>query len=191
MIGDDRDFAKENELIQIMEKFCKKNPVDPLLLASPIDRMNGDGVLLKNGQIDPDFPAAGEQNHLDQGAHERMGVFHSGASVGLFRHEDESFHPYFNEFVAIYPAKYKLRTSLWSFFWDKGQILPGRGTEAARLSIVTLTGDGRGGGHPSVMLTHLDAPAAGPQQHELTAWLNQNDTIGFNTASLAPRASGH
>lgn len=151
--------------------------------------MNGDGVLIKNKQVDPDFPAAGEQNHLDQGAHERMGSFHNGASVGLFRHEDESFHPYFNEFVAIYPAKYRLRTSLWSFRWDKGQILPGRGTEAARLSIVTLTGDGRGGGHPSVMLTHLDAPAEGPQQHELTAWLNQNDTIGFNTASLAPAAN--
>lgn len=151
--------------------------------------MNGDGVLIKNGQVDPEFPAAAEQNHLDQGAHERMGSFHNGASVGLFRHEDESFHPYFNEFVAIYPAKYRLRASLWSFQWDQGKILPGRGTEAARLSIVTLTGDGRGGGHPSVLLTHLDAPAAGPQVHELTAWLNQNDTIGFNTASLAPAAN--
>lgn len=148
--------------------------------------MNGDGVLIKNKQVDPEFPAAAEQNHLDQGAHERMGSFHNGASVGLFRHEDESFHPYFNEFVAIYPAKYRLRTSLWSFQWDKGQILPGRGTEAARLSIVTLTGDGRGGGHPSTLLTHLDAPVAGPQQHEIVTWLNQNDTIGFNTASLAP-----
>ena len=40
-----------------------------------------------------------------------------------------------------------------------------------------------------MMLTHLDAPAEGPQEHELTAWLNQNDTIGFNTASLAPAAN--
>ena len=151
--------------------------------------MNGDGILIKNKQVDPEFPAAAEQNHLDQGAHERMGSFHNGASVGLFRHEDESFHPYFNEFVAIYPAKYRLKTSLWSFQWDKGQILPGRGTEAARLSIVTLTADGRGGGHPSSLLTHLDAPAAGPLAHELVTWLNQNDTIGFNTASLAPAAN--
>ena len=30
--------------------------------------MNGDGILIKNKQVDPDFPAAGEQNHLDQGA---------------------------------------------------------------------------------------------------------------------------
>ena len=147
--------------------------------------MNGDGVLLKNKQPDPEFPPAGEQGHIDQGAHERMGSFHNGASVGLFRHEDESFHPYFNEFVAIYPARYRLKTSLWSFQWDQGKVLPGRGTEAARLSIVTLTGDGRGGGHPSNVLAHLDAPI-NEQTHELTTWLNQNDTIGFNTASLAP-----
>lgn len=151
--------------------------------------MNGDGVLLKNKQVDPEFPASGEQGHIDQGAHERMGSFHNGASVGLFRHEDESFHPYFNEFVAIYPAKYRLKTSLWSFTWDQGKVLPGRGIEVARLSIVTLTGDGRGGGHPSSVLTHLDAPSMTEQQHELTTWLNQNDTIGFNTASLAPAAN--
>ncbi len=150
--------------------------------------MNGDGVLLKHKQVDPEFPASGEQGHIDQGAHERMGSFHNGASVGLFRHEDESFHPYFNEFVAIYPAKYRLKTSLWSFRWDQGKVLPGRGTEAARLSIVTLTGDGRGGGHPSNVLAHLDAPI-NEQTHELTTWLNQNDTIGFNTASLAPAAN--
>ena len=76
--------------------------------------MNGDGVLLKNKQPDPDFPPAGEHRHIDQGAHERMGSFRNGASVGLFRHEDESFHPYFNEFVAIYPGRYRVRTSLWA-----------------------------------------------------------------------------
>lgn len=47
--------------------------------------MNGDGVLLKNGQPDPDFPPAAEQNHLDQGAHERWGSFRNGATVGALR----------------------------------------------------------------------------------------------------------
>jgi cell wall assembly regulator SMI1 len=149
---------------------------------------HGDGVLLKNKKPDPDFPPAGEFAHLDQGAHERMGSFRNGASVGLFRHEDESFHPYFNEFVTVYPGRYKLRISLWSFQWDKGQVLPSRGTEAARLSIVTLVGDGRGGGHPSNVLTYLDAPSMKEQQHEIVTWLNPRETIGFNAASLV---SGH
>jgi hypothetical protein len=151
--------------------------------------MNGDGVLLKNKKPDPDFPPAGEQGHIDQGAHERMGSFHNGASVGLFRHEDESFSPYFNEFVAIYPGRYRLTTSLWSFQWDKGKVLPSRGTEAARLSVVQLVGDGRGGGHPSTVLGYYDAPSIDEQRHVVVTWLNPRETIGFNTASLAPAAN--
>ncbi len=151
--------------------------------------MNGDGVLLKDGQPDPDFPAAGEQNHLDEGAHERWGSFENGASVGLFRHEDESVSPYFIEHVTIYPARYRVRTSLWSFQWDRGTVLPGRGTEAARLSVVQLTGDGRGGQHPSYVLGYFNAPAGKAMEHELTVWLNHNELIGFNAASLAPAAN--
>ena len=151
--------------------------------------MNGDGVLLKDGKVDPEFPAAAEQNHLDQGAHERWGSFRNGASVGLFRHEDESVSPYFIEHVTIYPGKYRVRTSLWSFQWNQGTVLPGRGTEAARLSVVRLTGDGRGGQHPSSVLGYFDAPAAGPLEHEIHVWLNHNELIGFNAASLAPTAN--
>lgn len=147
--------------------------------------LHGDGVLLKNKKPDPDFPPAGEHEHLDQGAHERMGSFHNGASVGLFRPEDESFSPYFNEFVAIYPGRYRLTTSLWAFTWDKGKVLPARGTEAARLSVVQLVGDGRGGGHPSTVLGYYDAPSMDEKKHVIETWLNPCETLGFNAASLA------
>ncbi|MBI3822647.1 MAG: DUF1592 domain-containing protein [Planctomycetes bacterium] len=150
--------------------------------------LHGDGVLLKNKQPDPEFPPAGEHMHLDQGAHERLGSFRNGSSVGLFRHEDESFHPYFIEFVTIYPGAYRIKTSLWSFQWDKGKVLPARGAEAVRLSIVTLTGDGRGGGHPSTVLGYYDAPANQEKVHDFVTWLNKNEIIGFNTASLASGA---
>jgi hypothetical protein len=147
--------------------------------------LHGDGVLLKNKKPDPDFPPAGRHMHLDQGAHERMGSFATGSTVGLFRPEDESFNPYFIEFVTIYPGRYRVRTSLWGFWWDKGKVLPARGTEVARLSIVTLTGDGRGGGHPSTVLGYYDAPSLKEKVHDLVTWLNPHDIIGFNAASLA------
>ncbi len=151
--------------------------------------LNGDGVLLKNKQPDPEFPPAGDQHHIDEGAHERIGSFRNGATVGLFRHEDESLSPYFIEHVTIYPGRYRVRTSLWSFQWDKGKVLPSRGTEAARLSVVQLTGDGRGGQHPSYVLGYFDAPSMDSREHELVTWLNHNELIGFNTASLAPVAN--
>ncbi|MDA1050802.1 MAG: DUF1592 domain-containing protein [Planctomycetota bacterium] len=151
--------------------------------------MNGDGVLLKDKKPDPAFPPAGEHGHIDQGAHERMGSFETGSTVGLFRHEDESFSPYFIEHVTIYPGRYRVRLSLWSFHWDKGEVLPSRGTEAARLSVVQLTGDGRGGQHPSYVFGYYDAPSIESREHELVTWLNHNEIIGFNTASLAPVAN--
>ncbi len=151
--------------------------------------MNGDGVLLRDMLPDPAFPPAGHFNHINQGAHEKYGSFRTGSSVGLFRHEDESVSPYFMEHVTVYPGMYKVRVSLWSFHWEKGKVLPARGTEAARLSVVRLTGDGRGGGHPSYVLGYFDAPSLQPQLHELDIWLNHNELIGFNAASLAPTAN--
>ncbi|MBV8879431.1 MAG: DUF1592 domain-containing protein [Planctomycetaceae bacterium] len=150
---------------------------------------NGDAVLLKDKQPDPLYPPAGEQGHLDQGAHERMGSFSHGSSVGIFRHEDESFKPYFQDFACLYPGMYRLKASFWSFQWDKGQVLPSRGTETARLSIVHYQDDGRGGGHPSTVLGYYDAPSMESKVHEVEVWLNYKDGIGFNTASLAPVAN--
>ncbi|NBV21143.1 MAG: DUF1592 domain-containing protein, partial [Proteobacteria bacterium] len=125
----------------------------------------------------------------DQGAHERLGIFNTNSSTGLFRHEDESLSPYFIEHVTIYPGRYRVRTSVWAFQWDKGKVLPARGTEAARFSVVQLTGDGRGGQHPSYVLGYFDAPSLESKEHELVTWLNHNEIIGFNVASLAPAAN--
>ncbi|MGC3966211.1 MAG: DUF1592 domain-containing protein [Pirellulales bacterium] len=149
---------------------------------------NGDAVLLRNGQADDEFPPGSLREHV--GAHEHSVLTRNslrrGVSAGVFRHEDESFKPYFYDFAALYPGKYRVQTSFWSFQWDKGQVLPGRGVEAARLSVVQLQDDGRGGGHPSYILGYYDAPPHGPQRHELTTWFNPKDTLGFNAASLAP-----
>ncbi len=148
--------------------------------------LNGDAVLLRDKQPDPNFPPAGEQGHLDHGAHNRMGSFSEKSTVGVFRHEDESFNPYFQEFATLYPGRYRIRASFWSFGWDNGKVLPSRGTEAARLSAVQLTENGRGGGHPSYVLGYYDAPSLEPKVHEFVTWLNFKETLGFNAASLAP-----
>ena len=150
--------------------------------------MNGDAVVLKDGKADTVFPPGGHIAHV--GAIEPGHILKSshlrGASIGVFRHEDESFKPYFYDFAALYPGRYRIKTSFWSFGWDKGQVLPARGIEAARLSVVQLQDDGRGGGHPSYILGYFDAPPNVPQEHEIKTWLNFKDTIGFNAASLAP-----
>ncbi|MFT5124655.1 MAG: mono/diheme cytochrome c family protein [Verrucomicrobiales bacterium] len=145
--------------------------------------LDGDGVMLKNKQPDPDYPPSGFQRHLNYGAHLAFGM-HSdvspGASVGVFRHEDESFKPSFAEFIAIYPGMYRIRTAFWSFTWDKGKVLPSPRTEIARLDVWHITGDGRGIGHPNTVLGYFDAPSIKEQEVEVERWLNTGDTFGFN-----------
>ncbi len=148
--------------------------------------MSGDAVLLRDKKLDPLVPPAGEYPHAGHGQHEQLGLFSRMSSVGVFRHEDESWNPYYQHFATLYPGRYKVRASFWSMTWDKGQILPARGVEAARLSIVQFNENGRGGGHPSTVLGYYAAPSIESQVHEETVWLNYKESFGFNTASLAP-----
>jgi len=147
--------------------------------------MSGDAMLLRDKKIDPEFPPAGEFAHINMGAHESIGSFDRMSSVGVFRHEDESFSPYFQKFVAIHPGMYRMKASFWSMWWDRGKILPARGVEAARLSVVQFNENGRGGQHPSYVLGYFDAPSLESAVHEQTVWLNPKEAFGFNTASLA------
>ncbi|HEU5115333.1 MAG TPA: DUF1587 domain-containing protein, partial [Isosphaeraceae bacterium] len=149
----------------------------------------GDAVLLRDGRPDPEFPPAGKQRHIDEGAHYRMKSFDRGSTVGVFRHEDESVSHYFGGHCTIEPGLYRIRTSLWSFQWDRGKVLPARGTEAVRLSVVQLTGDGRGSQHPNYPIGYFDAPSLKPTEHERIVWLNRNELIGMNPGSLAPWAN--
>ncbi|MCX6852803.1 MAG: DUF1592 domain-containing protein [Verrucomicrobia bacterium] len=148
--------------------------------------MQGDAILLRDKKIDPVFPPAGEYGHVNQGAHEQLGIFDRMSSVGVFRHEDESWNAYFRHFAALYPGRYRVRASFYSFQWDQGKILPSRGTEAARLSVVQFNDNGRGGQHPSYVLGYYDAPSLESKVHNLDVWLNFKETLGFNVASLAP-----
>ena len=148
--------------------------------------MSGDAMLLRDKKIDPEFPPAGEFAHINMGAHESIGSFDRMSSVGVFRHEDESWSPYFQRFAALYPGRYRVKASFWSMWWDKGKILPARGVEAMRLSVVQFNENGRGGQHPSYVLGYYDAPSLESAVHEQTVWLNPKESFGFNTASLAP-----
>lgn len=156
---------------------------------APYLSMQGDCVLLRNMKPDPAYPPAGLHRHQDQGAHEAMGMFQTDSSIGIFRREDESVNYYFRGHTTIYPGRYRLRTSTWAFQWDKGEVLPARGTEALRLAVVQLTADGRGGQHPNYTLAYLDAPSLKPTEHEREVWLNENEMPGCDVASLAPVAN--
>ncbi len=87
------------------------------------------------------------------------------------------FKPRF-PFHVVEAGRYKVRMSVWSFVWDKGQIKPSPRTEAA-----TLSAEGR-------TLGYFDAPSLKPTVTEIEVWLNTmsspKDHLLFNAASLWP-----
>ena len=149
--------------------------------------LTGSCVMLKDKRPDPQFALPSVFQHNGLGAHEKT-VFSNAGSVGVLRQGDD-FAPYIMQFVAFYPATYRVRTSLWAFKWDKGEIKPARGTEVARLYTVHLIGDGTGGNHPNDLIGYFDAPSMNERVHEFTTWFNLNDLIAFGTESLLAQPS--
>ena len=155
---------------------CESSPLGACIL-------EGDGIMLRDKKPDPLYPPAGYQKHLDYVAHLALEMHKEtspGTSVGVFRHEDDSFRPSFADYVTIYPGRYRIKTSFWSFLWDKGKILPAPKTQTARLDVWHISGDGRGTGHPSTLLGYFDAPSMKEKTYEFVRWMNNADSFGFN-----------
>jgi mono/diheme cytochrome c family protein len=98
-------------------------------------------------------------------------------TIGVFRADDAEFKPKF-PFVPVTAGKYKIRMSVWSFMWDKGEVKPNPRTEAGAL----ITG-GR-------TLGYFDAPSLKPTVTEIEVWLDVMEEFHFNAASLWPALLG-
>ena len=138
--------------------------------------LNGDAVFLKDGKYDlaTGIPVPRGKGDLKVRDLEQSGVFPYQGSIGIFRHEDDAFRPSFKTFYPVFAGRYRLRVSLWSFAWDKGEVKPNPRTEAA-----SLVAGGR-------VLGYFDAPSLKPTVHEVEVWLNPGELIYFNAASLFP-----
>lgn len=138
---------------------------------------NGETVFLKDFQYDPSImPIPREKNGKSPEAQEikrenlkspRPGT------MGVFRCEDESFKPQF-PFHVVTSGRYRMRMSVWSFWWDKGEVKPSPRTEAA-----SLVAEGR-------TLGYFDAPSLEPTVTEIEVWLQAEDRIRFDATSLRP-----
>ncbi|MDR3406763.1 MAG: DUF1592 domain-containing protein [Chthoniobacter sp.] len=141
----------------------------------------GDAVCLKDMQYDPAVipQPLSERQHKPLQQFERDKLFPYYGSVGIFRHDDDAFHADFARFAPIQAGFYRIRMSIWSFYWDKGQVLPSPRTEVASLNAAD-----RG------VLGYFDAPSLKPTEHEVVVWLNRGENLVLNAASLVPRRVG-
>ena len=130
----------------------------------PIFKMKADMELI--GRIHP--PGGGKG--MDFG--ERTVITQQMDSLGIITHARPSYIPEFETFSPYHSGFYRLRMSLWSFEFNKGEILP-----ATRMQSFALTASGR-------LIAYLDAASLKPQEHEMVVWLNASDDLQLNPANL-------
>ena len=134
---------------------------------------NGDCVFLKDQKFDPRVPLIDDKWH-NHGEMHKAGLFKEPSSVGVFRHQDEAFQARFSRFSPVHAGRYRVRFSVWSFWWEKGEVKASPRTGAAGLY------------YGSELLGHFDAPSLSPTVHETDVWLEPGEYLKLNAASLWP-----
>lgn len=132
----------------------------------------GECVLLKDKQPDPALPIFSQRANDKSQYYTETVVRPSRSAVGMFRSTDEAWNPGFPHFSPLLPGRYKFRISVWSFLWDKGEVRPSPKTHVAMIR------NERG---ESV---HLDAPSLESKVHEFEMWLEPNEKLSYDLASL-------
>ena len=79
-----------------------------------------------------------------------------------------------HSFSPVHPGRYRVRFSVWAYWWEKGEVRP-----APRAGAVGLY-------YGSRLLGHFDAPSLTPTVHEIDVWLEPGEYLCLNAASLWP-----
>jgi hypothetical protein len=146
----------------------KDKQYDPVVpLPSPDDDLNANHELKKSryatlGKVLRDYPHAG-------------GYF-TGAT-----HRPMIFSL---EYAPIYAGDYRIRTSAWGFWWDRGKVEPPHRNESFALT-AWLPSDGPRFVHsPSRWLGLFDVSSLESRVHEFTGWFDVNDELVFDIGTL-------
>lgn len=93
-------------------------------------------------------------------------------SLGIITHARPAYDCVVENFSPFHSGFYRIKTSVWSFNYNKGEI-----GETTRMQSIALKADGR-------LLAYFDAPSMKPQEHEVVVWLNEAETLEMNPANL-------
>ncbi len=149
----------------------------------------GDAVLMKDKQFDPLLPLPAPDQDL-WGAKGSADVKQRNQALGAKLRDYEGAIGYFTgpiertfsqtlQFSSVYAGTYRIRTSAWGFWWDRGMVEPPHRNESFMLS-VWLPSDGPRFVHsPSRRLGMFDVPALESRVHEYIGWFDINEELLF------------
>ena len=108
---------------------------------------------------------------------ERLPYIEAMESLGTITHARPSYEPNVGNFSPYHAGFYRIRMSVWSFDYKRGEVMP-----ASRQQSFALTANGR-------LLGYFDAPSLKSQEHEIVVWLNAAERLQLNPANLWPNYS--
>jgi hypothetical protein len=150
----------------------------------------GSVVLLKNKQYDPvlPLPAADEDMIGPNGAaiiterDKKLGgnLRDYDGAAGFFT--GAVHRPMFLslQFSPIYAGTYRIRTSAWGFWWDRGTVEPPKRNESFMLSVWQPSDGPRYFHSPKRWLGLFDAPSLESRIDEYTGWFDVNEELVFD-----------
>jgi Protein of unknown function (DUF1592)/Protein of unknown function (DUF1588)/Protein of unknown function (DUF1585)/Protein of unknown function (DUF1587)/Protein of unknown function (DUF1595)/Planctomycete cytochrome C len=154
----------------------------------------GDAVLLKDKAFDPLLPLPAANENLwgapgDDLRKQRSTTLGTRLrdyphAIGFFTGPFERTFSQTLQWSPVYAGQYRIRTSAWGFWWDRGKVEPPHRNESFMLS-VWLPSDGPRFIHsPMRRLGMFDVPTLESRVHEHTGWLDVNEELVFEIGTL-------
>jgi len=176
---------------------ARLRPADLFKLRSQV--VEGNSVLLKNGQPDPVMPLLNANPERKGWVPEiverepalwnaRWKLFEDAKrtsgddSIGILM-ENMAGRESAVDFSALYAGRYRLRFSTWGFHWNKGKVEPALARQALALR---AHAEGRQQ-EEGRLLELVDAPSLKPTVHEVTAWLDAHETLVLDPVAVRNR----
>ncbi len=153
---------------------------------------HGSAVPLKDKQYDPVVPLPSPDDDLNANQELKKSRYatlgrvlrdypHSGGYFTGATHRPMIFSL---DYAPIYAGEYRIRTSAWGFWWDRGKVEPPHRNESFALT-AWLPSDGPRFVHsPSRWLGLFDVSSLESRVHEFTGWFDVNDELVFDIGTL-------
>ena len=160
------------------------------------DAMNwmahGSAVPLKDKQYDPVVPLPSPEDDLNANQELKKSRY---ATLGRVLRDYPHAGGYFTgathrpmifslEYAPIYAGEYRIRTSAWGFWWDRGKVEPPHRNESFALTAWLPSEGPRFVHSPSRWLGLFDVSSLESRVHEFTGWFDVNDELVFDIGTL-------
>ena len=153
---------------------------------------HGSAVPLRDKQYDPVVPLPDSEDDLNQNGElkkARFAVFgkvlpNYPHAAGFFTGATHRPMIFSLQFSPIYAGHYRIRTSAWGFWWDRGKVEPPRRNESFALT-AWLPSDGPRFHHsPTRWLGLFDVSSLESCIHEYNDWFEVNEEMVFDIGTL-------